>query len=60
MLFGNEADIAINDYTNNVQYTTEAWTSYIFDHNNLNKLAEEISNHIDEERIINVATEITV
>ncbi len=61
LLFGNEAEIAIRDYENNLNYTTQAWTSYVFDHNNLNRLASELSENIDEQRIISAnSLEITV
>jgi hypothetical protein len=61
LLFGNEAEIAIRDYENNFSYTTRAWTAYVFHHNNLNLLASELSENIDEQRIISAnSLEITV
>ena len=61
LLFGNEAEIAIRDYENNLNYTTRAWTAYVFHHNNLNILASELSENIDEQRIISAnSLEITV
>ena len=52
LLFGNEADIAIRDYERNLNYTMEAWTAYIFNHDDLHILAQELRININERSII--------